>query len=727
MRARRVGTVRGIVQGVGFRPFVARLAREEAIGGRVENAGGAVHLDVEGEPAAVARFLARLEAEAPPAARIDAVALETAPPTGAAALVIEASAEAAAGALPLPPDLATCADCLAEVDDPAARRAGYPFTNCTQCGPRFTIATALPYDRERTTVARFAMCEDCAAEYGDVADRRHHAQPIACPACGPSLVGTDSDGAVLARRADALAAAIAELRRGGIVALKGLGGYQLLCDATDDAAVARLRARKRREAKPLAVLVADLAAARRIARVSDVEARALGSAAGPIVLLARRGGALADGVAPGLGRIGVLLPTTPLHHLVARALGPLVCTSGNLHDEPIAIDDADARARLAGIADLFLAHDRPIARRADDGVVHVVRGEGRVLRLGRGLGPASFDVGGDGVARLCVGAHLKNAPAAALGARVVLWPHVGDLDGPRARAAFEEAVADLSRFLALEPREVVCDRHPDYATTIWAERAGLPVRRLPHHAAHVAACLAEHGVERALGVAWDGFGLGDDGGLWGGEALEVDGGRARRVASLRPFPLPGGDAAARDGRRALAGLLVAAGRDPEDPEVRGFLPLASAPATRVTSSVGRLFDAVAALVGVCASSRYEGEAAMRLEALAEPGAAPYPMPVVDRRLDWAPMLDAILADPDPVRVASRFHATLAAAIRDLSVHEGASRVALAGGCFANARLAEDASARLEDAGIEVLLPSRAPVNDGGLALGQAWLAARGGG
>ncbi|MBX3275697.1 MAG: carbamoyltransferase HypF, partial [Sandaracinaceae bacterium] len=537
MRTRRVGVVRGVVQGVGFRPFVARLAREEALAGRVENAGGVVHLDVEGDDDALARFLSRLRAEAPPAARVDEVALAPAAPTGADRFVIADSAAGAPDALPLPPDLATCAECLAEVLDPSARRAGYPFTNCTQCGPRFTITTALPYDRARTTMAGFPLCGACRAEHDAPADRRFHAQPIACPACGPRLYATRADGAALARERAALEVAIAALRRGEIVAVKGLGGYQLLTDATDEAAVRRLRERKRREAKPLALLVRDLEGARAIAHVGELEARALASPAGPIVLLSRRDGSrIAPSVAPDLGRLGVLLPTTPLHHLLARALGPLVCTSGNLHDEPIATDDADARARLAGVADVFLAHDRPIARRADDGVVQVVAGAARTLRVGRGLGPLSVAIGGDGARRLCVGAHLKNAPAAALGAHAIVWPHVGDLDSPRARAAFEEAVGDLERFLALAPEAIVCDRHPDYASTIWAERAGLPLVRVGHHHAHVAACLAEHGAEAALGFAWDGFGLGEDGGLWGGEALAVGAAGARRVASLRAFP-----------------------------------------------------------------------------------------------------------------------------------------------------------------------------------------------
>ena len=719
---RRIAFVSGVVQGVGFRPFVARIARAGALGGEVRNEGARVRIDVEGEPDAIARFERRLLDELPPAARIEALRWEGAPARGARGFAIAKSGDAAAG-LPLPPDLATCDACLAEVRDPNARRFGYPFTNCTACGPRFTIVERLPYDRARTTMRSFAMCAACAREYGEPDDRRHHAQPIACPACGPALRLTDAGGAVID---EPLAGAVELLRRGRILALKGLGGYQLLCDAADASAVARLRERKRRPDKPLAVMVASVEAARRIARVSDAEARALASAAGPIVLLRSRG-AVAAPVAPGLREIGVLLPTTPLHHLLAERLdGALVCTSGNLHEEPIAIDDADARARLDAVADAFLSHDRPIARRADDGVVRVVAGVPRVLRLGRGLGPIAIELGGDRVTRLCVGAHLKSAPALALDGRAVLWPHVGDLDHARARATRSPSrSAIFARSSRRSRARSACDLHPDYASTVFAEGLGLPLRRVAHHEAHVAACLAEHGIEGALGFAWDGFGLGADGALLGGEAIAIDGGRAERVGTLRPFPLPGGDAAARDGRRALAGLLVAAGREGAvDGETSRFTDLARSPRIAPpTSSVGRLFDAVAALSGVRARSSYEGQAAMELEALASPGAAPYPFAVEGGVIDWRPMIAPLLADrADAPRAASRFHATLVAWIAALS--EGRPRVALSGGCFQNARLATDALVALEARGIDARLPARVPANDGGLALGQAWIAAR---
>lgn len=724
-RARRVGVVRGTVQGVGFRPFLARLAAREGVAGEARNAGGVVHVDVEGAEEAVRRFQESLRGEAPAAARVETVSWRSEPPRGRVSFEIATSEHAAPDALPLPPDLAPCADCLTELRDPAARRSGYAFTSCASCGPRASVVTGLPYDRARTTMASFPLCGACRAEYDALTDRRHHAQPLACPTCGPRLSLTDRLGRQVAERP--LEAARAALRRGEVLAVMGVGGFQLVCDATDERAVRRLRDRKRRPHKALAVMTADLAAARRLAHVSSAEAEALSSPGAPIVLCRARPGQLAPSVAPGLSRLGVMLPSSPLHHLLLDGLGPLVCTSGNLHEEPIAIDPDEARARLGEVAAAFLVHDRPIARRLDDAVVHVVAGAARTLRLGRGLGPLSIPLR-SAAPRLCTGGHLKCAPAMALPDRAVCWPHVGDLDGLAARAAWEEAVASMQALLGVAPAELVTDRHPDYATSRWAETRGLPIRRVPHHAAHVAACLAESQASDALGFAWDGFGLGEGGALWGGETFVAAGGRLTRVGGLRPFPIAGGDAAARDGGRALAGLLVGAGRREGWPEVAArYRPLSSPRLSRPTTSVGRLFDAVAALTGVCTRSTYEGEAAMRLEALASPGAAPYPIEVTRDEIDWRPILAALDPSDDPARVASRFHATLVdAVVRTASLHR-APVVALSGGVFQNARLVEDACAALRDRGVDVLLPTRIPPHDGGLSLGQAWLAARGDG
>ena len=756
------GRVQGTVQGVGFRPFVARLAGEMELAGWVRNEGGAVALEIEGEPARLEQFGRRLLGEPPPAARVDAVAWHACAPTGERGFrIARSTGEARQPAIP--PDLAMCAACAQEIDDPAARRHAYPFTNCTGCGPRFTIARGLPYDRARTSMAGFAMCPDCAREHGDPGDRRYHAQPIACPACGPTLALRDPAGALLARGGEALDHAIEALRRGRILALQGVGGYQLLVDAGDQGAVQRLRARKHRPEKPLAVLVADLDAARDIARLDAADERALADPAAPIVLVDARPGGVAPAVAPGTPRLGIMLPASPLHLLLARRLGtPVVATSGNLRGEPIATDPADALARLGGIADVFLDHDRPIVRRCDDSVVQVVLGRARVLRLARGLAPATIALDGvDGLPAadappvLAVGAHLKQAPALAADGRIVLWPHVGDLDSARTREAMAASLADMQAFLGVAPAAVAADAHPDYATSLWAWSSGRLVIPVQHHHAHVAACLAEHGEQAALGVAWDGVGLGADRTLWGGEFLDVTPAGFTRVAWLRPFPLPGGDAAARDGRRALAGLCAEAGlpvpalAPAHAGDMQRLAALARSPRLApLTSSAGRLFDAVAVLTGVAVRSTYEGQAAMAVEHLAAPGAEPYAFglsictagcmaageagrgpgvgpgvgPGIE--IDWRPMLAAMIAERgDPARVAARFHATLVDMIVRVACARRARVVALSGGCFQNRLLATAAHDALRARGLRVLLPARVPAGDGGLAVGQAWVAA----
>ncbi|MFZ5477365.1 MAG: carbamoyltransferase HypF [Myxococcota bacterium] len=728
--SRRLARVHGIVQGVGFRPFVARLSADLGLAGSVRNEGAAVRIEVEGARDRLDAFAHRLCTEAPLPARVDGVVWTEIPPVGLGGFAIEGS-EAGPPRLAVPPDLATCPECLAEVRDPVTRRAGYPFTNCTRCGPRYSVVAALPWDRARTSMASFPMCGACAREYADPSDRRHHAEPIACPACGPRCWLVDARGAPIATGPDALAAARECLRRGDILALKGLGGWQILADARDEAAVRRLRERKRREAKPFAVMVPDLAAARALAHVVDVSAHALEGPAAPVVLVPRRADArVADAVAPSLGRIGLLLPATPLHHLLVDGLGfPVVCTSGNLHDDPIVIDDDDACARLGSIADALLGHDRAILRRCDDSVVQVVAGRARVLRLGRGLAPTTLPLP-PGPTLLCVGGHQKCAPVAAVGDEAVLWPHVGDLNGVSARDALVGSLAAMRTFLRFEPAAVVHDAHPDYASTRVARAMGLPCIAVQHHHAHVAAVLAEHGVDDALGVAWDGVGLGADGTAWGGEFLRVDPRGARRVAWLAPFPLPGGDAAARDGRRCLAGVLVAAGLDIPAP-LAPFAAVARNPRLCApTTSAGRLFDAVAALLSVRARSRFEGEAAMALEEVAmerfaDSEAILCPFRLDGPVVDWRPMIAELLRESDTPRAAARFHATLVAMIVAVAEREGMRTVALSGGCFQNVRLAEATCAALSQRGFRPLLPTAVPPGDGGLALGQAWVARHG--
>lgn len=526
---------------------------------------------------------------------------------------------------------------------------------------------------------------------------------------------------MLARDEEALEGCIAAIRRGEILALKGVGGYQLVCDASNRGAVEHLRKRKRRPDQPFAIMARDMASVHELAFVDDVEQRALESAAGPIVLLRRRGEL--PGVAPRLGRIGVMLPSSPLHWVLMQQVGPVVCTSGNRHGEPIAIDDEDARQRLGTIADVFLVHDRAIAHRVDDSVTHVVGGRLRMLRLGRGTAPCRLTIPHGGRVRLCLGGHLKVAPAVAHDGAVTIWPHVGDLDDARGLDALEQTLAAMRELHALEPDEVVCDLHPDYATTRWAEAQGVPVRRVAHHAAHVAACLAEHPVTHGVGFAWDGFGLGEGTDGWelrGGETFAI-GDELEHIGGLFPFRLPGGDAAARDGTRALAGVLLAA--DLAEHASQRHLAVASTSLPPSTTSVGRLFDAVAALTGVCERSTYEGQAAMELEALASPGAAPYPFHIDGPRIDWRPMIEPMLRERgDAAEVASRFHATLAAMLIEAS--RGARHVVLAGGCFQNAVLAELVLAAFAERSVTARLPERVPPNDGGLALGQAWLSTR---
>lgn len=745
--------IEGVVQGVGFRPFVYRLARRHHLAGSVRNARRGVVIEVEGPAADLAGFLAALPAAPAPARPERLEVAWTAPRRAAAAFVIEESRPEGRPGL-LPPDLAPCPACLAELEDPADRRHRYAFLNCSACGPRFTVVRGLPYDRARTTMAAFAMCPACRAEYADPGDRRFHAEPTACPRCGPRLALTDAAGRPRPA-ADPVAAAAAGLAAGAIVAVKGVGGYHLAGDAASPEAVAELRRRKGREARPLAVMVADLEAARRLAEVSEAEAALLASPARPIVLLARRpGAALAPAVAPGLREVGLMLPSTPLHHLLLAAAGrPLVMTSGNRSDEPIACDDGDARARLGAIADLFLAHDRPIEARCDDSVVRVAAGAPLLLRRSRGWVPLPVRLPHPAPRPvLAVGGDLKAVFALAREGEAFLSQHLGDLGDELSWRAYGEAVARWRRRLDLEPAVVAHDLHPGYRSTAWAlgldgvERVGVQ-----HHHAHVASCLADNGVDGpVIGVAWDGTGWGPGGRVWGGEFLVADLAGFARVGHLAEFPLPGGEAAVREPWRAAAALLAAAygpaatGLDLD--AVRrfdraGWRVLARAVERGVnaplTSSAGRLFDAVASLLGLRDRVTFEAQAAMELEALAD-GEADRPYPVAVREADGLLVVDTpavvrgvvedLLAAEPPARIAARFHATLAealaAACAAVRRRTGLSRVALSGGCFQNARLLAAAVGRLEAGGFEVLRHRQVPPGDGGLALGQAAVAAR---
>ncbi len=750
--------IRGAVQGVGFRPFAYRLAREMDLPGWVLNSPQGVFLEVEGETERLHDFLLRLERERPPRAIIQSLEYSLLPPKGFTDFVIRSSDGQGARVTLVLPDIATCGDCLRELFDPADRRYRYPFTNCTNCGPRFSIIRGLPYDRPNTTMASFPLCEACQREYDDPADRRFHAQPTACPVCGPHLELWDGQGSVLALHHDALLAAVVIIRRGGILAVKGLGGFHLLVNAANEEAVRLLRARKHREEKPLAMMYPSLEQIRRDCEVSPLEERLLRSPEAPIVLLrrlAREGGPatagpIAPSVAPRNPCLGVMLPYTPLHHLLLREAGvPLVATSGNLTDEPICIDEQEAVRRLGSIADAFLVHNRPIARHVDDSIARVILGRELVLRRARGYAPLPVHLERPVPCLLAVGGHLKSAVAASLGQDVFLSQHIGDLETTEALGAFRRVIADFESLYDLHPVSVACDVHPDYLSTQFAQRSGLPVVRVQHHYAHVLACMAENGLAApVLGVSWDGTGYGLDHTLWGGEFLRITETGFERVASFRSFRLPGGERAIREPRRAALGLLYELfGEDlfrQEDlPPVRTFPAperpvLAQMLARRLnapaTTSAGRLFDVVAALLALRLDAQFEGQAAMELEWSLEGTATDeaYLFPLttgeVPALLDWEPAIRQILQDlrggRPPATIAAKFHNGLADAVLTVAKWVGEPRVVLTGGCFQNRYLTERTVGRLLAAGLSPLWHQRVPPNDGGIALGQILAAAR---
>ncbi|MGQ0572815.1 MAG: carbamoyltransferase HypF [Pseudonocardia sp.] len=783
---RRRVRVRGIVQGVGYRPFVYGLAVELGLRGFVGNDAAGVVIEIEGAVEACEKLVAALGERAPALAQVTEVTAEDILPGTDTAFVIAASTAGRADTL-ISPDSATCADCLRELRDPADRRHRHPFVTCTNCGPRYTIVTGVPYDRAATTMAGFPMCPACAAEYHDPGDRRFHAQPVCCPDCGPTLRLLDATGGVLAagrggpaviagsgREAvvgavarpeamitarpgarptpdgppDPIAAAAGLLRGGAVLAVKGLGGYHLAAMAADEAAVAALRARKHREDKPFAVLVRDVAAARALAELDPAEEALLASRRAPIVLLRRRpGAAVAPSVAPGNAHLGVLLAYTPVHHLLLDALGgaPIVLTSGNVSDEPIAHLDGDARERLRGIAEAFLTHDRPIHTRTDDSVLRVV--EGRVLPVRRSRGYAPEPVRLAQVPSATVlgcGAELKNTFCVLRGNEAFLSHHVGDLENAETLRAYTDGVAHLQRLLDVAPRVLAHDLHPEYLSTKYAlaraDSEDVELVGVQHHHAHLAACLADNDEPGpVIGIACDGLGYGTDGTLWGGEVMEVSLAGFRRLAHLEPVPLPGGVTAIRQPWRTAASWLRAAGVD-----VAG-LPVAATPGwplvarlldsgapMPVTTSVGRLFDAVAAIAGVRATVHYEGQAAIELEQAADPAVTePYPAAVDGPLIRGGDLVRAVAADvhagvPTGV-VAARFHHGLAAVLTVAATRAATAQrldaVALSGGVFQNVALLGALTARLRGAGLRVLTHSRVSCNDGGISLGQVAVAA----
>ena len=748
--------VEGVVQGVGFRPYVHRLAVELGLNGFVRNDARGAVIEVEGPAEAIDALLARLPAEAPPAAVIEAVEREAVPPRGEQGFGIVESARAGTPDAQVSPDIATCEACLRELFDPADRRHRYPFINCTDCGPRFTIVRGVPYDRPLTTMAGFTMCEACAAEYADPSNRRFHAQPNACPACGPRLRlvrGSDpltrdpgrdrrSSGAREVRGSDPLSGAAAVLRDGGIVAVKGIGGFHLACLAGHEEAVARLRSRKHREEKPFALMAPDLEAARELVALGPVETALLTGRDRPIVLSRRRRDArVAPAVAPRSAELGVMLPYSPLHHLLLADVGePLVMTSGNVSDEPIAYTDDDALERLAPIADLVLLHDRPIQTRVDDSVLRVAGGRPLPLRRSRGAVPSLLALPMPATRHvLACGAELKSTFCLARGRRAWVSHHIGDLKTAETLASFQEGVRHFERLFAVTPEVVAHDLHPDYLSTTYAlAREGVEHVAVQHHHAHLAACLAEHGEPGpAVGAIFDGTGLGTDGTVWGGEVLVGDLRGFERAGHLWPVPLPGGDQAVREPWRMACAWLKAAGDerpldaiDSERWRAVGRLAETGL-AAPVTTSVGRLFDAMSALCGLRTEVTYEGQAAMELEAACDPAErGAYEFDVVAGVLDARPTILAARRDLtrglDVGVVATRFHHALADATADdcarLAGDRGLDTVVLSGGAFQNRRLLERTASRLSAAGLRVLVPARLPPNDGGIAFGQAAVA-----
>jgi len=756
--ARRHLRVRGQVQGVGFRPFVYRIAVDCGLSGWVRNDSEGVEIEAEGTAAALRGFESRLQADAPRLARIVSVEGTDRPATGASDPFRIVASGGGAGGAHVTPDTAVCPECLAELFDPADRRWRYPFINCTNCGPRYTITRALPYDRPNTSMAAFDLCGPCLAEYQDPLHRRFHAQPNACPDCGPSLALTDASGRPLDGE-DPVAGALRLVREGAILAIKGLGGFHLVCDAQHPRTVAELRRRKQREEKPFALMVANVASATRHARIGEAERVALESPERPIVLLERHEPA-ADrppGVAPGLAVLGIMLPYTPLHYLLfhAHAGRPagtawleqpldltLVCTSANPGGEPLVIGNDEALARLGGIADAFLSHDREILVRCDDTVAQV-RGERlRFIRRARGQTPRAVGLARAGPPVLALGAYLKNTVCVTRGDEAFVSQHVGDLDNRPTCRALEETAAHLLDVLDIVPAAVASDLHPDFESTRLAERIaadrGLPHHRVQHHHAHVAAVMAEHRVaEPVLGLALDGVGLGDDGGAWGGELLQVGPVGFARLGHLAPLALPGGDRAAREPWRMAASVLHALGRGEE---IEGRFSHAAAPAVRAmleqgvrcppTTSAGRWFDAAAGLLGLKEVMRFEGQAAMLLEGLAAAHGPVDPSRDVrladDLTLDLLPLLNRLADTSDAGFGAALFHSTLARALADWAAAaaeaSGLRHVVLSGGCFMNRVLSAEVARHLEGMGLAVLEAAELPPNDGGLAAGQAWVA-----
>jgi hydrogenase maturation protein HypF len=726
--------IRGVVQGVGFRPFVHRLAARYGLAGFARNDPDGVRVEVEGLRHDA--FLASLRAEAPPLARIDSIDIGASSPRGDRTFSI-LSSDLGRSTAQIPPDTAICATCLAELFDPGSRFYLYPFVSCSHCGPRFSIARALPYDRVRTSMAPFHMCDACADDYGDTGNRRFHTETIACPKCGPR---PDKDADVT----------VSVLRNGGIVALKGVGGFQLLCDARNEHAVRRLRAIKARDAKPFAIMAANTASVVAFAEVTPSGRALLEHRARPIALL-KSHGAFTAGITDNLRKIGVMLPATPLHYLLFHAAAgyprgdewlsapvdlTLVVTSANMDGAPMITDNAKAQKAFGHVVDLVVGHNLDIVARVDDSVMQVIDGSPAFLRRARGFAPDPITLATDGPTTLALGGHLKTTITVTRGREAFLSPHIGDLDTPARARAFRDVIRQMLTMLDVTPELVACDGHPDFISTLIAEEMGLPLFRAQHHAAHIAAIAAEHGVVGPiLGVAFDGYGMGDDGEAWGGELLRVDGGSATRLGHLAPLPSPGGDRAARETwRMGLAALATIGALDrssqfiPDTPRTREVIERLKRYDTPTTTAMGRLFDAAAAIAGLYENQSFEGQAAMRFEALVEhTPPSPHGWRLAGQVLDFSPILATIVETRVKGQAAAElFHGAViegcAAWIGAAARAHGVTQIALGGGCFVNRILADGLAEALRAQALHPLFARAAPTNDGGLSLGQAAMA-----
>ncbi len=734
-------TISGAVQGVGFRPFVYRLAHELKLSGWIKNTPEGIITELEGMAPALDTFRKKLKNDLPPASFISSREEESVSPCNDKGFKILPSSHDSKASVPILADLALCPDCLNEMNDPGDRRYRYPFITCTNCGPRFTIMTGLPYDRPRTTMKAFSLCAKCTEEYKNPLDRRFHAQPLACPDCGPHLYLTDAAGKILAKHDEALTVTAQAIRNGSIIALKGLGGFHLICDARNPDAVNELRRRKHRPTKPFALMMPDLNTAKSYCEISDQEVALLTSVQSPIVLLDKiKDSSLLTGIAPGNPALGVMLPYTPIHHLLLDELKfPVIATSGNRGGEPICTDETEALERLDGIADLFLVHNRPIAQRSDDSIIKIMAGRPMILRRGRGYAPLPV-ASKPFVKRkennqviLAVGSHLKNTISISVNGQIISSPHVGDLDSPQAINGHREAISTLCNLYDTAPSLIVHDAHPDYYSTLVAKKAPEDVQKIPvqHHYAHALSCMADNNISPpCTAIVWDGTGYGEDGTVWGGEFLKITESGYKRIGHLHPFRLPGGDAAALQPWRVALALLHEAGLKPNcikgvtDEQIRLVWQMLDKDINcPVTTSAGRLFDGVSALLGLCSINTFEGEAAMSLEfAATSEHDETYPYKINNGTIDWRPMIATLIGDDLQIS-ATKFHNTLALAATDMAKSCSEKNIILTGGCFQNRVLLEKLINNLANAGMEPLWHRNIPPNDGGISAGQIVAAA----